>query len=55
MPGEDITITGTFALKSYNAIFVVDGKRYHSVALKEGETIPLPEEPAIEMKRKRKP
>ena len=48
MPGEDITIMGTFTLKSYNAIFVVDGKRYHSVALKEGETIPLPEEPAIE-------
>ena len=48
MPGEDITITGTFASKKFNAVFMVDGKSYHSVALKEGETIPLPEEPAIE-------
>ena len=45
MPAEDITITGSFSVNSYNVTFVVDGEVYHTVSVNYGEAITLPQEP----------
>ena len=45
MPAEDITITGTFSVNSYNVCFILDGDVYQTISVKYGEVIPLPEEP----------
>ena len=45
MPAEDITVTGSFSVNSYNVTFVVDEEVYKTVSVNYGETIPMPEEP----------
>ena len=48
MPAEDITVTGSFSVNSYDVTFVVDGEVYQTVSVNYGETITLPEEPTKE-------
>ena len=48
MPAEDITVTGSFSVNSYDVTFVVDGEVYQTVRMNYGETITLPEEPTKE-------
>ena len=45
MPAEDITVTGSFSVNSYNATFIIDGEVYKTVSVNYGETISMPEEP----------
>ncbi len=45
MPAEDITVTGSFSVNSYNVTFVVDEEVYKTISVNYGETIPMPEEP----------
>ena len=48
MPAEDITVTGSFSVNSYDVTFVVDGVVYQTVRMNYGEIITLPEEPTKE-------
>ena len=48
MPAEDITVTGSFSVNSYDVTFVVDGEVYKTVPVNYGEAITLPEEPSKE-------
>ena len=45
MPAEDITVTGSFSVNSYDVTFIVDEEVYKTVSVNYGETIPMPEEP----------
>ncbi|MDO5460588.1 MAG: CotH kinase family protein, partial [Bacteroidales bacterium] len=45
MPAQDVTITATFTLNSYNVTFMVDGEVYHTATVEYGAEIELPEEP----------
>ena len=48
MPAKDITITGSFTVNSYKAIFLVDNALYAILAVNYGEAIELPEPPQKE-------
>ena len=39
MPAQDITISGTFSIKSYKLTYLVDGQQYKQYTVKYGETI----------------
>ncbi|MBR5861158.1 MAG: InlB B-repeat-containing protein, partial [Bacteroidaceae bacterium] len=39
MPARDITVTGSFAINSYNLVYIVDGKEYKKLTIKFGEAI----------------
>jgi uncharacterized repeat protein (TIGR02543 family) len=45
MPNSDVTITGTWAINSYDAVFTVDGQGYADVATQYGAPIQLPTAP----------
>lgn len=45
MPAKDITITGSFTVNSYKAIFLVDNTLYTILTVNYGEAIELPEAP----------
>ena len=42
MPAEDITVTGSFAVKSYTVTYIIDSKVYSTVNVAYGAKIPLP-------------
>ena len=49
MPAQDLTITGSYKVLTYNLIFMLDGEIYHSVSLACGTKVPIaPEVPAKE-------
>ncbi|MDE5586636.1 MAG: InlB B-repeat-containing protein, partial [Muribaculaceae bacterium] len=45
MPAHDLTITGSYSVKTYSAVFKVDGEVISSYQLEFGEAIPAPAVP----------
>lgn len=39
MPANDVVVTGSFSVNTYNLIYMVDGEVYNTVQVKYGETI----------------
>ena len=48
MPARDVVIEGSFAVNSYNVIYIVDGEEYKRESVAYGAAITLPEEPTKE-------
>ena len=48
MPANDVEITGSFSINSYNLVYKVDGAEYKSLTLKYGSTITPETEPTRE-------
>jgi len=39
MPANDVEVTGTFSINSYNLVYMVDGKEYKSITVEYGSKI----------------
>ena len=48
MPAHDIEINGTYSVKKYNAVFMIDGEVFETLHLVYGEAIKAPEAPEKE-------
>ena len=48
MPAEDVTVTGSFSINSYDLVYMVDGEEYKRVTLEFGSEIVPEEEPTKE-------
>ena len=48
MPANDVEVTGTFSINSYNLVYLVDGKEYKSQTVKYGSKITPEESPTKE-------
>ena len=48
MPSNDVEITGTFSVNSYNLIYIVDGETYKSLSVEYGSSITAEPEPTKE-------
>ncbi len=46
MPAEDVTVTGSFSINSYDLVYMIDGEEYKRVTLEFGSEI-IPEEEPI--------
>ncbi len=47
MPGENITVTGSFTANSYTITFILDGEEFHKETLQYGAKITAPTVPTI--------
>ena len=48
MPAEDVTVTGSFSINSYDLVYMIDGEEYKRVTLEFGSEIVPEEEPEKE-------
>ena len=48
MPASDVTVTGSFSINSYNAVFKIDGTVIDTKSVVFGEAVTAPEAPAKE-------